>query len=87
MHQSIPAATIPPRDNPRALVNFHFFRANAPPLGRKTKQMPHPRADKLVNFKDCTKLITCVLTICIYTSVNCSFGDLQKKENYRVHFR
>ena len=102
MHQSIPAATTPPPppgDNPQALVNFHFFRANArgkgqkkeqcPTLGTKNKTNAPPRANKLVNFKECTKLITCVLTICIYTSVNCSFGNLQKtnKENYRVHFR
>ena len=78
MHQSIPAATIPPPGQPPGIGKFSFFsckcpgvgqkkRNNAPPSGRKTKQMPHPRADKLVNFKECTKLITCVLTICIYT--------------------
>ena len=61
-------------------------RNNAPPLGRKTKQMPHPRADKLVNFKECTKLITCVLTICIYTSVNCAFGNLQKQTRKTIVF-
>jgi hypothetical protein len=32
------------------------------PWDEKEKQMPQPRADKLVNFKECTKLITCVLT-------------------------
>jgi hypothetical protein len=48
--------------------------------------MPHPRADKLVNFKECTKLITCVLTICIYTSVNCAFGNLQKQTRKTIVF-
>ena len=96
MHQSIPAATIPPPPGqPPGIGKFSFFsckcpgvgpkkRNNAPPLGRKTKQMPHPRADKLVNFKECTKLITCVLTICIYTSVNCSFGNLQKNKEGKL---
>jgi hypothetical protein len=50
------------------------------PWDEKAKQMPHHRANKLVNFKERTKLITCVLTIYIYTSVNCSFGDLKKKQ-------
>jgi hypothetical protein len=35
------------------------------PWDKKAKQMPHPRADKLINFKECTKLITCVSTIYI----------------------
>ena len=95
MHPSIPAATIPPPAPPPGIGKFSFFfvqmprgrakkRNNAPPLGRKTKQMPHPRADKLVNSKECTKLITCVLTICIYTSVNCSFGNLQKNKQGKL---
>ena len=45
MHQSIPAATTPPPppgDNPQALVNFHFFRANARGEGPKKGTMPHP---------------------------------------------
>ena len=53
MHQSIPAATIPPPPGqPPGIGKFSFFsckypgvgpkkRNNAPPLGRKTKQMPH----------------------------------------------
>ena len=95
MHRSIPAATIPPPGQPPGIGKFSFFsckcpgvgpkkRNNAPPLGRKTKQMPHPRVDKLVNFKECTKLITCVLTICIYTPVNCSFGNLQKNKQGKL---
>jgi hypothetical protein len=85
----------PPLGQPPGIGKFSFFlckcpgvgpkkRNNAPPLGRKNKQMPHPRADKLVNFKECTKLITCVLTICIYTSVNCSFGDLKTNKQGKL---
>ena len=85
----------PPPGQPPGIGKFSFFsckcpgvgpkkRNNAPPLGRKTKQMPHPQADKLVNFKECTKLITCVLTICIYTPVNCSFGNLPKKQTRKT---
>ena len=85
----------PPPGTTPGIGKFSFFsckcpgvgpkkRNNAPPLGRKTKQMPHPRANKLVNFKECTKLITCVLTICIYTSANCSFGNLQKKNQGKL---
>ena len=104
MHQSIPAATTPPppppRGQPTGIGKLSFFPCKCPGEGPKKGTMPHPwdkkqnkcptpGANKLVNFKECTKLITCVLTICIYTSVNCSFGNLQKtnKENYRVHFR
>jgi hypothetical protein len=58
------------------------------PWDEKQNKCPtaHPRADKLVNFKECTKLITCVLTICIYTSVNCAFGNLQKQTRKTIVF-
>jgi hypothetical protein len=46
--------------------------------------MGDEKQNKLVNFKECTKLITCVSTICIYTSVNCSFGNSQKNKQGKL---
>ena len=54
------------------------------PWDEKQNKCPNPRADKLVNLKEYTKLITCVLTICIYTPVNCSFGNLQKNKQGKL---